>query len=96
MDGYDAYVEENGAAPTGDLPYSRMPPGMQGAGTGQASAAQSAPTGDFPFETADDETLEVTVDNASLADYEGALDVMEQYGGEPDPAAYGIWVLYQK
>ena len=64
MDGYDAYVEENGAAPTGD----------------------------FPFETADDETLEVTVDTASLADYEGALDVMEQYGGEPDPAAYGIWV----
>ncbi len=64
VDGYDAYVEENGAAPTGD----------------------------FPYEVADDETLEVTVETASLADYEDALAVMEQYGDEPDPAAYGVWV----
>ena len=64
VDGYDAYVEENGTAPTGD----------------------------FPYEVADDETLEVTVETASLADYEAALAVMEQYGDEPDPAAYGVWV----
>ena len=64
VDGYDAYVEENGAAPTGD----------------------------FPYEVADEETLEVTVETASLADYEGALAVMERYGDEPDPAAYGVWV----
>ena len=64
VDGYDAYVEENGAAPTGD----------------------------FPYEVADEETLEVTVETASLADYESALAVMEQYGEEPDPADYGVWV----
>ena len=64
VDGYDAYVEENGAAPTGD----------------------------FPYEIADDETLEVAVETASLADYDAALAVMEQYGEEPDPAAYGVWV----
>ncbi len=64
VDGYDAYVEENGAAPTDD----------------------------FPYEVADDETLEVTVETASLADYEAALAVMEGYGVEPDPAAYGVWV----
>ncbi len=64
VDGYDAYVEEN----------------------------STAPTGDFPYEAADDETLEVTVETASLADYEGALAVMGQYGDEPDPADYGVWV----
>ena len=64
VDGYDAYVEENGAAPIGD----------------------------FPYEVADEETLEVTVETASLADYESALAVMEQYGEEPDPADYGVWV----
>ncbi len=64
VDGYDAYVEENGAAPAGD----------------------------FPYEVADDETLEVTVETASLTDYEAALAVMEQYGEEPGPAAYGVWV----
>nr|WP_300848745.1 ferrous iron transporter B [uncultured Acetatifactor sp.] len=64
VDGYDAYVEENGAAPTGD----------------------------FPYEVEDEETLEVTVETASLTDYEAALAVMEQYGDEPDPAAYGVWV----
>lgn len=52
----------------------------------------TAPTGDFPYEVADEETLEVTVETASLADYENALAVMEQYGEEPDPADYGVWV----
>ena len=64
VDGYDAYVEENGAEPAGD----------------------------FPYEVEDEETLEVTVETASLADYEAALAVVEQYGEEPDPASYGIWV----
>ena len=40
----------------------------------------------------DDETLEVTVETASLADYEDAAAVMEQYGDEPDPSTYGIWI----
>ncbi|MCM1186924.1 MAG: ferrous iron transporter B [Lachnoclostridium sp.] len=64
VDGYDAYMEENGAAPTGD----------------------------FPYEITDEETLEVTTETASIADYEDALGVMEKYGEEPDPAAYGVWV----
>ena len=64
VDGYDAYVEENGAAPSGD----------------------------FPYEVEDEETLEVTVETASAEDYESALAVMEQYGDEPDPADYGVWI----
>ena len=51
-----------------------------------------SPTGDFPYEVTDDETLETTVETASLADYESALAVTEQYGGEPDPADYGVWI----
>ncbi len=64
VDGYEAYMEENGVAPAGD----------------------------FSYEIADEETLEVTVETATLADYENALAVMEKYGEEPDPAAYGVWV----
>ena len=64
VDGYAAYVEENGAAPAED----------------------------FPYEAEDEETLEVTMETASLADYGAALAVMETYGGEPDPAAYGVWI----
>ena len=64
VDGYDAYVEENGAAPSGD----------------------------FSYEVEDEETLEVTVETASAEDYESALAVMEQYGDEPDPADYGVWI----
>ncbi len=52
----------------------------------------AAPAGDFPYEIADHETLEVAVETASFADYEAALAVMGKYGGEPDPAAYGVWV----
>lgn len=51
-----------------------------------------SPTGDFPYEVTDDETLETTVETASLADYESALAVTEQYGGEPNPADYGVWI----
>ena len=45
----------------------------------------------FPYEVADDETLEVTMETASLTDYEDAIAVMEQYGDELDPAAYGAY-----
>ena len=64
VDGYDAYVEENG----------------------------SAPTGDFLYEIEDEETLEVSEETASLADYQAALATLESYGEEPDPVAYGVWV----
>ncbi len=64
VDGYDAYVEENGVVLAGD----------------------------FAYEVTDDETLEVTVETASYADYGAALEVMEQYVDEPAPASYGVWV----
>ena len=50
----------------------------------------TAPTGDFPYEVEDEETLEITEETASLADYEEALKTLE--GEEPDPANYGVWV----
>ena len=64
VDGYDAYVEENGTAPTGD----------------------------FTYEVEDEETLEITEETASLADYEEAVATLDSYGEEPDPADYGVWV----
>ncbi len=51
-----------------------------------------APAGDFSYEVEDEETLDVTEEIASLADYEEALAVVESYGEEPDPANYGVWV----
>ncbi len=57
-----------------------------------AEENSEAPVGDFPYEIADDETLEITVETASLAEYEDALAIMEQYGDEPDPADYGVWI----
>lgn len=64
IDGYDAYIEENGVAPTGDFTYT----------------------------VTDDETLEVTTEKATLADYREALKTLEEIGEEPDPADYGVWV----
>ena len=65
VDGYEAYIEENGAAPSGD----------------------------FLYEAEDEETLEVTEETATLADYEAAVAVLEKYGEEePDPADYGTFV----
>ncbi|MBR6229686.1 MAG: ferrous iron transport protein B [Eubacterium sp.] len=64
VDGYDAYVEENG----------------------------SAPTGDFTYTVEDEETLEVTEETASLADYEEASKTLAEIGEEPDPADYGTWI----
>lgn len=65
VDGYEAYIEENGAAPSGD----------------------------FLYEVEDEETLEVTEQTATLADYEAAAAVLEKYGcEEPAPADYGTFV----
>lgn len=50
------------------------------------------PSGEFTYEVSDDETLEVTVEIATPEDYEAALAVIEKYGEDPDPEAYGIWV----
>jgi len=64
VDGYDAYVEENGAAPTDE----------------------------FSYEVEDEETLEISEETASIADYEEAAATLEKIGEEPDPANYGTWV----
>ncbi len=64
VDGYEAYIEENGFAPTGD----------------------------FTYEIEDEETLAVETATATQNDYKDALSVIEQYGEEPDPADYGVWV----
>ena len=66
VDGYDAYVEENGTAPTGD----------------------------FEYDVEDEETLEVSQETATLAQYSDAVSTLEKFGNEePDPADYGVWVL---
>ncbi len=64
VDGYDAYVEENGTAPEGE----------------------------FTYEVEDEETLEITEETATLADYEEAVATLDEIGDEPDPADYGVWV----
>ena len=64
VEGYDAYTEENGVAPTGD----------------------------FTYYVEDEETLEVSVQTATLSDHSAALETLESYGEEPDPADYGVWV----
>ncbi len=50
------------------------------------------PAGDFLYEVEDEETLEVTEETATLEDYENAVKTLEEYGEEPDPANYGVWV----
>ena len=64
VDGYDAYVEENGE-PT---------------------------DGTFTYDVEDEETLAISEETATVADYEDALVTLEEMGDEPDPADYGVWV----
>ena len=65
VDGYEAYIEENGAL-----------------------AADST----FTYDVEDEETLAVTTETATLADYEKAKATLDEIGDEPDPADYGVWV----
>ena len=65
VDGYDAYIEENGSL---------------------------AADGTFTYEVEDEETLAVSTETATVADYEKAKATIERIGEEPDPADYGIWV----
>ena len=64
VDGYDAYVEENGKAPVGEFEYA----------------------------VEDEETLEVSYETATIAEYRDAVEVLDRIGEEPDPADYGVWV----
>ena len=65
VDGYNAYIEENGAL---------------------------AADGTFTYDVEDEETLAVTTETATLADYEKAMATLAELGEEPDPADYGVWV----
>ena len=65
VDGYDAYIEENGSL---------------------------AADGTFTYEVEDEETLAVSTETATMADYEKAKATIERIGEEPDPANYGVWV----
>ena len=65
VDGYDAYIEENGSL---------------------------AADGTFTYEVEDEETLAVSTETATMADYEKAKATIERIGEEPDPADYGVWV----
>ena len=65
VDGYAAYIEENGSL---------------------------AADGTFTYEVEDEETLAVSTETATMADYEKAKATIERIGEEPDPADYGVWV----
>ena len=65
VDGYDAYIEENGSL---------------------------AADGTFTYEVEDEETLAVSTETATMADYEKAKATLDEIGDEPDPADYGVWV----
>ncbi len=64
VEGYDAYVEEHGVAPSDE----------------------------FTYMVEDEETLELSEETASLADYEEAKKTLDEIGEEPNPADYGIWI----
>ncbi|MBR4762064.1 MAG: ferrous iron transporter B, partial [Clostridia bacterium] len=64
VDGYEAYIAENGAVTDGE----------------------------FSYEVEDEETLEVTTETATVAEYNEALARINKIGDEPDPADYGIFV----
>ena len=65
VDGYNAYIEKNGAL---------------------------AADGTFTYDVEDEETLAVTTETATMADYEKAMATLAELGEEPDPADYGVWV----
>ena len=48
--------------------------------------------GTFTYDVEDEETLAISEETATVADYEGALATLEEMGDEPDPADYGVWV----
>ena len=48
--------------------------------------------GVFTYDVEDEETLAVTTETATLADYEEAKATLDEIGDEPDPADYGVWV----
>ena len=51
-----------------------------------------AADGTFTYDVEDEETLAVTTETATLADYEKAKATLDEIGDEPDPADFGVWV----
>ncbi|SFB67658.1 ferrous iron transport protein B [Ruminococcus albus] len=54
--------------------------------------ANGTPADEFTYEVEDEETLEISEETATIADYEEALATVEKIGDEPDPADYGWYV----
>ena len=51
------------------------------------------PADEFTYEVEDEETLEITEETATVADYEEAVAYLEENGDEePDPVDYGVWI----
>ncbi len=51
------------------------------------------PADEFTYEVEDEDTLEISEETATVADYEEAAAYLEENGDEePDPADYGVWV----
>ena len=48
--------------------------------------------GTFTYDVEDEETLAISEETATVADYEDAIATLEEMGDEPDPADYGVWV----
>ena len=51
-----------------------------------------AADGTFTYNVEDEETLAVTTETATLADYKEAKATLDEIGDEPDPADFGVWV----
>ena len=51
-----------------------------------------APADEFTYSVEEEETLEITEETATIADYEEAVATLDEIGDEPDPADYGVWV----
>lgn len=51
-----------------------------------------APAEEFTYDVEDEETLEISQETATIADYESALATIEEIGEEPDPADYGTFI----
>lgn len=51
-----------------------------------------SPKDEFIYQIEDEETLEVSEETASIADYNNAVQTLEEMKEEPDPADYGTWV----
>ncbi len=54
--------------------------------------SNGVPTDSFTYEVEDEETLAISEETASVADYEEAQATLDRLGDEPDPADYGVWI----